>query len=39
MLPSDIKGDAVTGNLSDGILTVMVPKSDAAKPRRVEITS
>jgi len=38
-LPGDIKPDAVTAQLSDGILTVTVPKSEQAKPRKIEITS
>jgi HSP20 family protein len=37
-LPGDVNADAVTAQLSDGILTVTVPKSEAAKPRKVEIT-
>ena len=37
-LPGDVNADAVTAQLSDGILTVIVPKSEAAKPRKVEIT-
>jgi HSP20 family protein len=32
-LPGDVNADAVTAQLSDGILTVTVPKSEAAKPR------
>src|SRR4029077_4637436 len=31
-LPGDVNADAVTAQLSDGILTVTVPKSEAAKP-------
>jgi HSP20 family protein len=38
LLPGDVNPDAVTANLSDGVLTVRVPKAQAAKPRRVEIT-
>jgi HSP20 family protein len=38
-LPGDIKADTVTADLSNGVLTVTVPKSDAGKPRRVDITS
>ena len=37
-LPGDVNTDAVTAQLSDGILTVTVPKSEAAKPRKIEIT-
>src|SRR6201989_3055196 len=36
-LPGDVNADAVTAQLSDGILTVTVPKSEAAKPRKIEI--
>ena len=37
-LPGDVNADAVTAQLSDGVLTVTVPKAEAAKPRKVEIT-
>lgn len=37
-LPGDIKADGVTADLSKGVLTVTVPKADAAKPRHVGIT-
>jgi HSP20 family protein len=37
-LPGEVKADAVTARLSDGVLTVTVPKSEAAKPRKIEIT-
>jgi HSP20 family protein len=37
-LPGDIKADQVSAQLSDGVLTVTVPKSEKAKPRKVEIT-
>jgi HSP20 family protein len=37
-LPSDIKADQVNAQLSDGVLTVTVPKSEKAKPRKIEIT-
>ena len=38
MLPGDIKPDQVSAQLADGVLTVTVPKSEAAKPRTIEIT-
>jgi HSP20 family protein len=36
-LPGDIRADQVSAELNDGVLTVTVPKSEAARPRRVEI--
>ncbi|ADL49535.1 MULTISPECIES: Hsp20/alpha crystallin family protein [Micromonospora] len=38
-MPADVDADAITAEVSDGVLTVRVPKSEAAKPRRIEITS
>jgi HSP20 family protein len=37
-LPGEVRADAVSARLSDGVLTVTVPKSEAAKPRKIEIT-
>lgn len=37
-LPGDVKADGVTAQLSDGVLTVTVPKSEKVKPRKIEIT-
>jgi HSP20 family protein len=37
-LPGDVKSDNVSAELADGVLTVTVQKSEAAKPRRIEIT-
>lgn len=36
-VPSDIKPDKVKAKLHDGILTVTVPKAEAAKPRQIQI--
>ncbi len=38
-LPSDIKSDKVSATLSNGVLTVRVPKSDMAKPRKIEVAT
>jgi HSP20 family protein len=37
-LPGDINPEQVSARLSDGVLTVMVPKSEGAKPRRIEVS-
>jgi len=36
-LPGDVNADSVNAQLSDGVLTVAVPKSEKAKPRHIEI--
>src|SRR5690242_2276106 len=36
-LPGDVNADAVQGELIDGVLTLTIPKSEAAKPRKIEI--
>jgi HSP20 family protein len=36
-LPADVKPDQVSAQLADGVLTVTVPKSEATKPRRIEV--
>jgi HSP20 family protein len=36
-LPGDVNADGVNAQLSDGILTVTIPKSETAKPRHIEI--
>ncbi|MER5202138.1 Hsp20/alpha crystallin family protein [Streptomyces sp. NPDC002825] len=38
LLPVEVKAEEVKANLADGVLTVTVPKAQAAKPRHVEIT-
>lgn len=39
VLPAEVNAEGITAELADGVLTVRVPKSEAAKPRRIEITS
>lgn len=38
VFPGDIKASNVHAELADGVLTITVPKSEAAKPSRIEIT-
>ena len=38
-LPQDVDADKVEATLADGVLTVRVPKTEAAKPRRIQISS
>jgi HSP20 family protein len=38
ILPGDVNPDGVTAQLRDGVLTVNIPKSEAAKPHHVEIS-
>jgi HSP20 family protein len=37
-LPGVVEPDQVEANLVDGVLTVRIPRSEAMKPRRIEIT-
>ncbi|PAZ17325.1 heat-shock protein Hsp20 [Streptomyces sp. SA15] len=39
MLPGEINAEGINATLSDGVLTVTVPKAEAARPRRIEITA
>ena len=36
-LPSDVDGEKVKATLINGILTLVLPKSEAAKPRQIKI--
>ena len=36
-LPGDVNADAVQGELTDGVLTLTIPKSETAKPGKIEI--
>jgi HSP20 family protein len=38
-LPGDIDGDRISADLADGVLTVRVPKTEAAKPRRITVNA
>jgi len=37
-LPSDIDGEKVDAKLADGVLTVLLPKSQAAQPRKIQVS-
>jgi len=36
-LPRDVDADRIEADLADGVLTVRVPKTEAAKPRRIAV--
>jgi HSP20 family protein len=38
-LPVDISTDGVTANLQGGVLTIKLPKSEAAKPRKIQVNA
>jgi HSP20 family protein len=38
-LPGDIDADRISADLADGVLTVRVPKIEAAKPRRITVNA
>lgn len=35
--PQHVEGDKISASFNNGVLTITVPKSEAAKPRRIEI--
>lgn len=37
-LPRDVDGTGVTANFKDGVLTLQLPKAEAAKPRQIKIS-
>jgi HSP20 family protein len=37
-MPSEIDADRIEAKLQNGILTVMVPKAEAAKPRQIKVS-
>jgi HSP20 family protein len=39
LLPGQAEADQVTAALADGVLTVTVPKSEAGRPRRIQVTA
>lgn len=36
-LPAEVKADEVTAAYNDGVLTVTLPKAEAAKPKQIEV--
>jgi HSP20 family protein len=39
LLPGDINAEHVNADLADGVLTVRVPKTEAARPRRITVNT
>ncbi|MET7463704.1 Hsp20/alpha crystallin family protein [Nonomuraea sp. NPDC005501] len=39
LLPGEVDAERVEARLSDGVLTITVPKAAAAKPRHLEVTA
>ena len=37
VLPHDVKDDAVTAELSDGLLRIVLPKEDEIRPREIHV--
>jgi HSP20 family protein len=35
--PQHVEGDKISASFNNGVLTITVPKSEAAKPRRIEV--
>ncbi len=38
VVPGDVDTEAVEAGLADGVLTVMIPKSEIDRPRRIELS-
>lgn len=38
-LPGDVDSDRVEASLKDGVLLIKLPKSEAAKPRKIQVSS
>ena len=38
-LPDDVNSDAVSATLKDGVLTLVIDKTESAKPHKIEVTA
>ena len=39
LLPAEVDAEKVEANYKDGVLTITVPKTEEAKPKKIKITS
>lgn len=37
-LPENVKGDAIQAKYDSGVLSIVIPKSEAAKPKQIEVS-
>lgn len=39
VLPRDVESDGIRADFREGVLTITIPKSEKAKPRRIEVSA
>jgi len=38
-LPSTIEADSVEAKITDGVLTLTLPKAESARPKKIQVTA